>query len=94
MAHLRVIAVMNIVGGDSNNNRGDLLSGRGHSWWGNYSEEGSTTGSRNANASGGVAVTSFGNDESSFTGFLALVAILISLSILGNIAVFLATIFR
>ena len=95
MMALRIMAmaITNVVnGGDTNNNGGDLLSGKGHFWWGNYSELETRTASSNANAS--VTVETFGNDESSFTGFLALVAILMSFSILGNAAVVLATIFR
>ena len=97
MMALRIMAmaIINVVnGGDTNNNGGDLLSGKGHFWWGNNSEVETRTASSNTNASGAATVTSFGNDESSFTGFLALVAILMSFSILGNVAVVLATIFR
>lgn len=79
---------MNIISGSDNG--AELVSGKGDSPSSNYSE-----GSSMASAGGSVTVASTDFHEThSFTGFLALVAILISFSILGNVAVLLATVFR
>ena len=82
------MTIINTIRGEENGS--ELVSAKGDSWWSNYSEASSTV---SASQSGRVTVASTDSDES-FTTFNALVAILISFSILSNVAVLLATIFR